>query len=520
MMMLFLILVQILQAQNPVKYIYLNDPGYEYIDYLINSGDLNPDFIFQQPYEISPLLLGEDLGEVSPNQSTNQQFPSVTEPVEAQEGLGVSLKPYQYYTIYWKQFYSNKQVSTQLNLSDRVHYTNDFYNRYRGSVGFHLGSENVTLANRTVVDQNYKYDPLFAGDLSESKHWLYGRVEDAYINLRYHRLNMFFGRMHRNWGPINSKSLILSDNPYSYDHFLFSYTWDKIKLSLIFSQLENVDAILRNVNDTTFQEIPNSRKYLVGHRVDINLYDNFQIAFTEMAMYGGPDRDIELAFFNPMNFYYAIQRNDNQAISGIWNLDVFYKPIPRLTLYGQFLLDDIIVNNDPGINDRARFPDRLGITTSLRTGDLIHPGLNLELTYVRIWNRTYQSKVTFENYHYRKLGLGYPCASCEELKFKFGLWSFFPLFIQNETIIGRYGNVNLTDPFPLKKESFPVEPVTSNFVNITSLKYFFTFALNLYSNIYYFDDGNFYSNRIMNTSGFRIEIGANMLLSTGIVDLE
>ena len=81
------------------------------------------------------------------------------------------------------------------------------------------------------------------------------------------------------------------------------------------------------------------------------------------------------------------------------------------------------------MDDRARFPDRLGVMFSTRTGDILLLGLNLDLTYTRIWNRTYQSKFTWENYHYRQLGLGYPCASCEEVKFKFGYWGLFPLYI-------------------------------------------------------------------------------------------
>ena len=42
-----------------------------------------------------------------------------------------------------------------------------------------------TLGNNTVIDQDYKHDPEFAGDLSESDNWLYGRVNDAYININF-----------------------------------------------------------------------------------------------------------------------------------------------------------------------------------------------------------------------------------------------------------------------------------------------------------------------------------------------
>ena len=90
------------------------------------------------------------------------------------------------------------------------------------------------------------------------------------------------------------------------------------------------------------------------------------------------------------------------------------------------------MKNEPGQNDRANLPDRFAMNISIRSGDLILTGLNTNLSYVRIWNDTYQSRWTWENYHYRGLGLGYPCASCEEFKFKVGYWGKFPLFIQNE----------------------------------------------------------------------------------------
>jgi hypothetical protein len=489
---LFLFISGSVVSQNQVQYLYLDEPIYDYIDYLINSGKTIPDFVFSQPYEKNDNLF-----------AFNEK------------------KESQYFNNYWNGFYSEKDLSSQIQLNDRVNYANTLFNRYKISFNLHYANENISLANRTIVDQDYKQDTLFAyvGDLSESDHWLYGRVNDAYINLRFNRLNLFFGRMHRNWGPINSNSLILSNNAYTYDHFLFSYTFEKVKLSLIFAQLENLDAI--KINRTTYEQsiILNARKYMVGHRLDINFYDTFQIALTEMAMYGGENRDIELALFNPMNFYYALQRNDKKAISGLWALDIFFKPIKKISVYGQFLLDDIIVNNDPGVDDRKRFPDRLGLMVSLRAGDFLQPGSNIDLSYVRIWNRTYQSKVTYENYHYGQLGLGYPCASCEEFKLKIGLWSLFPFFIENETIFGKYGNVSLTDVFPFVKETFPIKPVTNNFVNLTTIKYFYNTSLSTYLSMYYFKNKNHYLNRIYASHKFRIELGVSFLLSKGIINL-
>ena len=203
-------------------------------------------------------------------------------------------------------------------------------------------------------------------------------------------------------------------------------------------------------------------------------------------------------------------------MSGSWNIDVFYKPYPQLTLYSQFLIDDIIVNNEPGQDDRARFPDRLGFVFSARSGDLLLNGLNLELGYTRISNRTYQSKFTYENYHYRELGRGYPCASCEEFRFKFGYWNLFPFYIENDLVVGRYGDVEFTDLFPLVKEEFPVEPATDNLINTIAIHYFASRFFQFHFTAKYSKEENHYSNRIDPYKGWQFKLGVRLVLSTGI----
>jgi hypothetical protein len=448
---------------------------------------INPDFAFQQPYSKKTL-----------NDSR------LKSPVA------------KYFKSYWNRFYSDENVSGQLQLSSRLNKHDKVFNRYRAAGSLHFNGPYMSLANRTIVDQDYKVDPLYAGDLSESNSWLFGRVNDAYGHLNFKNIDLFYGRMHRNWGPVQSPSLILSDNPYTYDHFLFSYTYKKLKLSIIFARLEDIDALVKTQVDSSAVLIRGARKFMVGHRLDLAFSKSFQIAFTEMAMYGGRDRDFELRFLNPLNFYYGLQRNDGLSISGLWNLDVFYKPHPRITLYLQGLIDDVIVNNDPGVDDRARFPDRLGITASARTGDLLIQGLNTDLTYTRIWNRTYQSLNTYENYHYGGLGLGYPCASCEEVKLRLSYWDMFPFVITSQTIAGRYGAVTLTDVFPLKKETFPISPVTDNIINITELHYFPSTWLQSYLRIHYSKKSTHYLSRINPYEGFAFSLGVKLILAGGI----
>lgn len=489
--LLFFLLLNPLFAKDEARFMYLDSPVYDYIDYLINSGQVVPDFVFLQPFELDSAFW-----------------------------KGGNRRAADYFNDYWQRFYggySANRAAAQLSVGDKVIVDDSLVNRYRFAGSINFVAPHLTLANRTIVDQDYKYDPNFAGDLSESEHWLYGRVNDAYVNLRFGKFDVFFGRTHRNWGPLNLPSLILSDYAYTYDHALFSYTAGHFKLTMIFAQLEDLPgaAVLDKNSPDSTTYYPNARKYLVGHRVDIHFSNRFQIALSEVATYGGPDRDIELAFFNPMNFYYAIQRNDQKQMNGHWALDAFYKPADRLSLYLQFLIDDIIVNNDPGVNDRSRFPDRLGLTVSARAADVLVPGMNASVAYTRIWNGTYQSRWNWENYHYRALGLGYPCASCEEVKIDLAYWKLFPFFIKNELTIGRYGNVRLTDLFRARKESFPVEPVTDNVINKLSLQYFYTTLLEFRASIQYLKNSAHYSNRIDMRDGLFFSVGVNLNLNGG-----
>jgi len=430
-----------LSADSPL-FIYLNNNMiYRYIDYQINSGKSVPDFAFQQPLKLS------QLGLVKPSDLN------------------------EFYIKKQKRYYGEKNTSIGLEHQGFLEKTDSWNYLYRFDFNFHYRSDFLTLGNRTRVDRKYKYDPYYAGDLSEADHWIYGRVNDAYLTLDIKKYGFFIGKINRNWGPVGEKSLILSDNPYSFDHFMFTYTGKLMMLTTYFSQLDFIKGTEYHPSDSTYMNFPKVNRYLTGHRLDISISNNFQIGLTEMAIYGGENRDIELAYLNPMTFYYGVQRNDRKDMSGLWAMDIMYKPIKKVTLYGQFLIDDIIVNNDPGVDDRARYPDRLGLMISARSGDLFANGLNLNLTYIRIWNRTYQSLRNWECYQYRGLGIGYPSASCEEYKFKLGLWKFFPMYLESEFEIGRYGDVNVSDIFPCVIEKFPVNPTRYHYSN--SLKFIY-----------------------------------------------
>ena len=201
--------------------------------------------------------------------------------------IGIKTKIYRYLNNENINYAKLHGIAAELEISDKLKYLNkNTKNRYRASGSVYIAYPHIRLYNRTTIDEEYKYDPKYAGDLSESDHWLFGRVNDAYINLDFRNFNIFVGRMKRNWGAPDSYSLMLSNHAYSYDHLLFSYQNHFLKLSVLCARLEDLPAFGLNnpeqPDSLTFYE--SARKYLVGHRLDFHISDNFQISLTEMEL--------------------------------------------------------------------------------------------------------------------------------------------------------------------------------------------------------------------------------------------
>ena len=64
------------------------------------------------------------------------------------------------------------------------------------------------------VDTRYRYDEYYP---AHPDRFARGRIEEAFLQLEWSNGCIDIGRKQRSWGPFPDRSLILSDNPYSYD---------------------------------------------------------------------------------------------------------------------------------------------------------------------------------------------------------------------------------------------------------------------------------------------------------------
>ena len=316
--------------------------------------------------------------------------------------------------------------------------------------------------NRALASSNaYVLDSDFHGDTSK---WVGGYMYDAYIRYSPHSgISLFHGRTARNFGIPNEFSLFLSNNPYPYDHFGFSFSGESIQFSWYTGRLNDLLGYDEEGYVIPIGDKVNVQRYIAMQRLDWILSRYAQIGISEATLYGGPGQSFEGAYLNPLNFYYLSQRNQGSQMNGSWQISAFIYSPKKWAFYLDFYIDDFIINNEPGVVAREIHPDRLGVMGKFA---IVNPGLQnslLTLRYVRVWNETYVTWRNFENWVYYNKGLGYPFRAHEAFKLEMSLFGMSGLETTISSEFMRQGEKSLhTIVNDGPDKLFPAPPVTES----------------------------------------------------------
>lgn len=135
------------------------------------------------------------------------------------------------------------------------------------------------------------------------------------------------------------RSMILSDFSAPYLQLRSQIDLGKIKYSSIFAQLSNAQ-----VPRTIGGETPIPPKYMTFHRISAQITRQFQLALSEMVIFGNRPIGFDLNYLNPVIFYRFVEgflgSPDNVMVSA----DIRWNIKKRLSLYGQFVLDELKIS--------------------------------------------------------------------------------------------------------------------------------------------------------------------------------
>jgi hypothetical protein len=239
----------------------------------------------------------------------------------------------------------------------------------RFEIGLQFG-EKFVLKDRAVEDNKASKERTYQGRKWRSG--LTGVVDQGYANIDFKYLHLLVGRDHLRWGPGWDDVLLLSDQIPPFDMVKAEAELGSFKLIYFVTVL---DKISYSGDSLT------ARRYLSGHRVNIKLRFGVEMGFSEVVLYGGENRNMELYYLNPLLPYYGEQYDYSKDDNILWGFDATLSMFSNKEIYFELMIDDFQ-------DDFSSEPHQIGYQIGLNYVDpfgLDKSYLNLEYTKIRNW---------------------------------------------------------------------------------------------------------------------------------------
>ncbi|AYA38358.1 hypothetical protein D3Y59_15685 [Hymenobacter oligotrophus] len=227
----------------------------------------------------------------------------------------------------------------------------------------------------------------------------------------------------RNFVGNGYRSLIMSD-------FSAPYFFLKLNTRIWKFNYQNIFAELtaeRANRDTIFQ-----KKYMAFHHLSLDITPSLNVGVFESVMFGRSKGRFELQYLNPLIFYRTIEQQVGSNDNAILGLDFKWNILRRGQLYGQVVLDELIVSqvragngwwgNKQSVQLGGKYIDVLG----LRNLDL-----QVEFNYIRPY--TYQHADLYRAYQHYSQPLAHPMGA--NLREVLGVLTYQPL--PRLTLVGK-----------------------------------------------------------------------------------
>ncbi len=236
------------------------------------------------------------------------------------------------------------------------------------------------------------------------------------------------------------RSLILSDFSNRYPYVRIETEVWRLKYTNIFAQMVG-EAAFGAFGNLGSSEYP--QKFMTMHHLDLAITDNLNIGFFESVIFGEPDSlggGVKLQYLNPVIFYRALEQQDGSPDNVIIGMDFNWHLWNRLTLYGQLVVDEMIVKevfagngwwgNKQGFQLGAKYFDAFGIT-----------GLQLQGEMNAVRPYTYAHEDFYTSYTHYNMPLAHPLgANFREILGKADYWIDDKWRVQLVGVFAGFGN--------------------------------------------------------------------------------
>lgn len=206
----------------------------------------------------------------------------------------------------------------------------------------------LVAVTRPAIEPRLTDDPEWTGRRNLD---VTGRMVDGYLSAQWRWVQLFYGQVERNWGPVGIQGVALSNAGYGRPEFGVSLGTAKVKLTALASTLQST-------TDSAGQVY---RRYFFAHRLDARLSRRLRLGLWETVVVAGVDREFDGRFRNPVSLLllanqYGLGDRENNILVG---LDADWRVSRRLHFSGQLAIDDFQYKNRGGAD---RYPDRYAFT--------------------------------------------------------------------------------------------------------------------------------------------------------------
>ena len=229
---------------------------------------------------------------------------------------------------------------------------------------------------------------------------LWARSEHSYVGWHSRWVSAYAGRWDIHWSAPGDASTIVSNNARSRDQILLRIGGPRASITAVLSELDSATDgryyTGRAADDSV--AFGSTRRFHAAHRWDYRPSKKFVISFMESAIYSGPTAGVSLKYLNPVNpFTFVVDNAPKNDDNNGFLAGLLWAQLKRLTLQGQFMVDDIRLQANTG-------PETI---TFVLTGSATYalPRADLRLTLETVTSRAYNAPQTEGQYIFLNRGL-------------------------------------------------------------------------------------------------------------------
>ena len=236
-----------------------------------------------------------------------------------------------------------------------------------------------------------------------------------------------FGRGRQSWGAGNDIQLAISESSNSYDYGMIDLDFGKLRVRYFHGYLET--------------DLLQINRYILGRGLEWKNKKNLIFGISEIVIYSGKNRPVDLSYFNPISTHLEVELNNRQndvdtgSGNGAWQLSLDYLNSKNIRISINYLFDEFIL-------DKKQYTEGKGFGSgySFRTSYFVSgDGRSKSLFYfsvVGIGTNTFKHEEGSNNFVQRNKPLGWAQGS-DNRQVEFGFKWLYNYRLLINIIVGK-----------------------------------------------------------------------------------